>query len=101
MGITGMVLLTCKVTLGITTVFVMLSLIRSWKLGLFALSAVLALLEQKGAESISVSLIPTFLECIATLTELVQFYGMYWGFDEKPSMQIGLYLDYPVLGIFS
>ena len=68
-----------QVTLGTMTVFVMLSLIRSWKLALFALSAVLALLEQKEAESISVSLIPNFLECILTLAELVQFYDMYWG----------------------
>ena len=45
---------------------------------LFALSAVLAILEQKEAESISVSLIPNFLECILTLAELVQFYDMYW-----------------------
>lgn len=46
---------------------------------LFALSAALALLEQKEAESISVNLIPNFLKCILTLAELVQFYDMYWG----------------------
>lgn len=48
LGIIGQVLLTCEVTLGNMTVFAMLELLRSWKLGLVELSAVLSLLEQNG-----------------------------------------------------
>lgn len=74
------ILLTCEVTLGTMTMFVMLELLKSWKF-----------------EVICFQLI---WNASRPLLNRPSFHDMYCGFDGKPLKQIGLYSGYTELGIF-